>query len=341
MNLNPTSMKKVIIVLFGLLLCSQAAKAQVDTIKYGLKGKIIRAFEQSTVSPNTYYAGLKGASFGTGHVYKSTDAGVTWHVLNNGEPIDPYVADIQAVAESKLPNPILWAGTWKNGMFKSLDYGETWVKDMSCPSSDIRSIRTGIQNPSLIYAATSTFGVIKSTDRGATWHRNTPAVIDSSFAFAWSIEIDPVDDRIIYAQTFGDGVWRSVDQGDSWTQLLDTDGQVAWDMKIADHGELYVAASKRGASESTLYHSTDGGATWVQVSDAPQIGINQIATHEHDGESTIYVGSWQDGVYQLMGGVWSKVDSVDHGTIAHILNNENGVLIGSWGNGIYQVNHEH
>lgn len=325
------------ITLLLILLCYQLSIAQVDSIKYGLKGKIIRAFEQSSISTDTYYAGLKGASFGTGLVYKSTDGGDTWHALNYGNPIDPYVADIQAVAQSNLSEPILWAGTWKNGLFRSDDDGASWSKDHSFPSSDVRSIRTGIQHPALIYASTSTFGVVRSLDGGTTWQRNTPEMIDSSFAFAWSIEIDPMDDHTIYAQTFGDGLWRSTDRGDSWTQILTIDGKVAWDMKIADNRDIYIATSKRGDSESALYLSRDQGMTWTELLDVPQIGINQVNVIEHADHNIIYVGSWQDGVHKLENATWSKVEQVDHAGIAHMLTHQHSLLVGSWGNGVYRV----
>jgi photosystem II stability/assembly factor-like uncharacterized protein len=329
-------MQRYIIILSALFMC-QVSEAQVDTIEYGLKGKIIRAFEQSSHAHDTYYAGLKGNSFGTGLVYKSTDGGVRWHALNNGLPIDRYVADIQAVAESNLPQRTLWAGTWKNGLYKSTDDGASWTKDHSFPSSDVRSIRTGIQHPELVYASTSTFGVVRSQDGGATWQRNTPELIDSSFAFAWSIEIDPMDDHTIYAQTFGDGVWRSTDRGDSWTQILTTDGKVAWDMNIANNGDIYVATSKRGDSESSLYLSRDQGLTWIELLEVPQIGINQVKVVTHLDHTRIYVGSWQDGVYQLMDEVWSKVEQVDHAGIAHLLSHKGTLLVGSWGNGVYVI----
>ena len=328
-------MQQIFALFIALFIC-QTSIAQVDTIKYGLKGKIIRAFEQSPRSSDTFYAGLKGASFGTGLVYKSTDGGVTWYALNDNQPIDPYVADIQAIAESKLPEATLWAGTWKNGLFRSNDSGASWTKDVTFPSSDVRSIRTGIQHPSLIYASTSTFGVVKSLDGGATWVRNSPETIDSTFAFAWSIEIDPADDHTVYAQTFGDGVWRSKDGGESWSQILDTDGQVAWDLKIAGTGDIYVAASKRGDSKSTVYQSEDQGQSWTEIADVPQIGINQVTLIEYDDRRSLFVGSWQDGVYSLEHGTWSKLEEVDHSGIAHLLTHGNTLLVGSWGNGVYR-----
>jgi len=176
--------------------------AQIDSLKFGLKGEIIRALAKSPNSPNTYYAGLKGNLLGTGKVYKSEDSGKTWEVLNNDLAISPYTSDIQAIAISQDPQHTIYAGTWKDGLYKSIDDGQTWQKDHHFPSSDIRSIKTGRQNPLLVYAATSAFGVIKSTDGGQTWKRISPEMIDKTFKFAWSVEIDESNDATVYAQTF-------------------------------------------------------------------------------------------------------------------------------------------
>ena len=330
-------MKKIFLWIVVLLL-NQYVIAQVDSLTNGLKGQIIRAFEKSPNSSNVFYAGLKGSALGTGKVYKSTDGGATWYSLNAGQPLDPYVADIQAIAESNTPQRTLWAGTWKNGLFKSIDEGLTWQKDIHFPSSDIRSIRVGVQNPELIYASTSAFGVVKSMDGGKHWERSPAPLIDSTFNFAWNIELDPHNDNIIYAQTFSDGVWKSIDQGKHWNQVLDTKGKVCWDMKISNRTkDIWVATSQRGDTLSTVFHSLDAGDTWEEISGVPQIGVNQVNVVESDVNNILFVGSWQDGVYKFKNGTWSKVDEVDFDGIAHMLSMDEKLLIGSWGNGVYIV----
>jgi len=331
-------MNKIIISTLLIIFCCQITLSQKDTITYGLKGKIIRALEHSPTTPSTIYAGLKGNNLGTGFMYRSSDEGHTWQVLNNGQPIDPYVSDIQAVAETSTQSKTIYAGTWKNGLFKSENGGESWEKDTNFPSSDVRSIRTGVQNPNLIYAATSNFGVIKSKDGGKTWHRNSPQQIDTTFQFAWSIEIDPHNDGVIYALTFSSGVWKSNDQGEHWVQVLDTEGKVAWDMKISDDSdELWVATSMRGDSLSAVYHSADDGITWKEIADVPQIGVSEINVYEHNEQQVLFIGSWRDGVYRLKNDEWEKVESVDFSSIAHIIVHDNNVLVGSWGNGMYII----
>lgn len=56
---------------------------------------------------------MKGNNFGSAFIYKSDDFGKTWYVLNNGEAISPYAADIQAIAVANDENKTMYSGTWK------------------------------------------------------------------------------------------------------------------------------------------------------------------------------------------------------------------------------------
>ncbi len=331
-------MKKMLIIGLILFFQNQLIYAQTDSLKYGLKGKIIRALGQSPVSTSVCYAGLKGNYLGTGLVYKSEDAGITWYQLNNGKPVSDYVADIQAIEKANDPEKTLYVGTWKSGLFKSEDDGETWQKDVNFPSADIRSIKTGIQTPLLVYAATSSYGVVKSIDGGKTWKRNSATSINKTFQFAWSIEIDKNNDSIVFAQTFSNGIWKSSDQGETWTKVLDTSGKVCWDMKVSDSSkELWVASSQRGDTLSSVYYSPDHGATWNELPDVPQVGVSQINVIDKSNERVIIIGSWQDGVYVHKDEKWKKEDSVDFETISEILIADDELLIGSWGNGTFNI----
>ncbi len=327
-------MKNIVgIILFFFLY--KISFSQSDSLKYGLKGKIIRSIGGSPTNSSELYAGLKGKKLNTGTIHKSTDFGKTWKPLNNGSSISPYTSDIQAIAVASDLTNTIYAGTWKDGLYKSKDQGKTWKRDVNFPSSDIRSIKTGIQNPLLVYAATSSFGVIKSIDGGSTWIRCTPEVINTSFQFAWSIELDTKNDRIVYAQTYSKGVWKSIDQGNTWKQVLDTKGKTCWDMKISeDSKNIWVATSKSGANLSAIYHSKDGGNNWKELPNTPQIGLSQINMIDN---KTLIIGSWKQGVFILKNDKWIKIDSVDFDTISEIITDKNQIVIGSWGNGIYRV----
>jgi len=109
-------------------------------------------------------------------------------------------------------------------------------------------------------------------------------------------------------------------------------------MKVSTSGkQLWVATSKRGDRQSAIYHSKDSGLNWEKLNEVPQIGINQVTVVEES--NTLYIGSWQDGVYQLKENDWLKIAEVDESSIAHLIVANSKLLIGSWGNGIYSINY--
>ncbi len=329
-------MKKTFVIVLLICFQNQQIFSQSDSLKFGLKGKIIRSLTSSSGSSSIFYAGLKGKQMGSGQIYRSKDFGKTWESLNDGNPIGPYISDIQSISVANDSKETIYVGTWKNGLYKSIDNGKTWKRDFLFPSSDVRSIKVGVQNPLLVYAATSNFGVIKSLDGGKTWKRNAPTVIESTFRFVWSIEIDKKNDHIIYAQTYRKGVWKSIDQGETWKKILDPKRKVCWDIKISENSkEIWVATSKSRDSISSIYHSLDAGNSWDEISDVPQIGISQINVIKDNKRNVLVAGSWLDGVFIFDNNKWSKIDDIDFKEISEILIHNNKLLIGSWGNGIY------
>jgi len=327
--------KKVIIIFaFSTIHFSSSVSGQSAM----LKGKIIRALCIDPGNSNSFYAGLKGSKMGTGLVFNSKNPSTNWEILHDKKPISPHTSDIQTIAVSPVDPAIIWAGTWKNGLYKSSDAGLSWGRVSQFPVSDIRSLKFGNNNAQLIYAATSSHGIIKSTDGGASWELSKPAVIDDSFKFAWSIEVSPVNDKVIYAMTFSKGVYKSIDSGENWRKVLDLDGMVAWDLKIADDGQkLWLASSKSGADESKVFTSDDGGETWNSLIDVPQIGANQVNVLSIGGANIIFLGSWNDGAYVYESSKWQKIEAIDFETISEILINDQLIIFGSWGNGIYTI----
>src|SRR5512141_1613884 len=78
--------------------------------------------------PSTYYVGAA-----SGGIYKTTDAGVHWQPIFDGQP----VASIGSLAVAASDPNIVWAGTGEGklrshisvgpGIYKSTDAGKTWT----------------------------------------------------------------------------------------------------------------------------------------------------------------------------------------------------------------------
>jgi photosystem II stability/assembly factor-like uncharacterized protein len=197
-------------------------------------------------------AGVGGSSndfyFGSvdGGVWKTGDAGTVWKPMFDGQP----VASIGALAVAPSNSKVLYAGT-----------GE----------SDIRS------------DLASGDGVYKSTDGGHTWKniglRNSRQIS--------RILIDPANANVVYAGVLGyaygpspeRGVYKSTDGGATWQHVLDKGPDVGIaDMAIAIGKPNILFAATWNAHRppwstyaplegpgSGLYRSTDGGATWSQL----------------------------------------------------------------------------
>ncbi len=302
-----------------------------DSVVFSLEGTIIRSMAVDPANPAVIYAGLKGAKMGEGLVQRSSDHGKTWKALNNGRAITAYTSDVQCLAThpSKLDN--IYAGTWKNGMYRTVNGGKSWRRVPSFPTSDIRSIVFGNSSGTLIYAATASHGVVRSTDDGRSWIICPPAVLDSTFTFAWSLTLDK-DKSTVYAQTFG-GCFRSQNRGKSWTPLIKPENRKCWDLAVAGEGDLWLAAS--GDADGALYHSSDNGDTWQIVPDIPNAKYCKIASAYNSG--ILAAGSWDQGLLLSTdaGKSWQPaVDSLPGPTISAIIPAKDYLTVGTWGNGV-------
>jgi hypothetical protein len=130
-----------------------------------------------------------------------------------------------------------------------------------------------------------------SSDRGTSWtHYDLPFAVggnDDGRAYGERLSIDPQLPSIMYYATRQDGLWKSTDSGHTWAQVtslsstrLTSGGQVYGTQQVLfdtpNRGtgtQTWVLwatvnpdyAQKAGLT-STLYKSTNGGATWTPVS---------------------------------------------------------------------------
>ncbi|MEM8509738.1 MAG: glycosyl hydrolase [Bacteroidota bacterium] len=189
---------------------------------------------------NLYYMGTAG-----GGVWKTTDAGSTWSCISDGF----FGGSIGALAVSESDPNVIYVGEGEqtlrgnvssgNGIWKSLDAGETWQFIGLEGSEHISRIRIHPTNPELVYVAAignlwkpnTTRGVYRSKDGGKNWEK---ILYESDKAGAGDLILDPNNPRILYAAT--------------------------WEMKRNGY------RMDSGGPDSKMYKSTDGGDTWTDIS---------------------------------------------------------------------------
>ena len=243
----------------------------------------IRTLAVDPFTPSTLYAGLacREASFKSGcetcaaiaapsgvGIYKSTDAGETWH-LSSGGLSDNHLCIRGIAPDPATPNRIYsYSETYQTALFSrhslSTNAGATWdaVSDDYTPSRDlVIHPRSGRR---FAIADFDRGASIVISDDGATWR---PTVHSPAAAGVFGFAVDPQDDSIIYAATSG-GLSRTSDRGATWSTVTSMVQGATMSVAIdpADNHRIVLGAT------GGLFVSPDSGATW---SERP---IGQIAT---------------------------------------------------------------
>jgi photosystem II stability/assembly factor-like uncharacterized protein len=248
-----------------------------------------RVVSVSGVAGNTatFYFGSVG-----GGVWKTTNAGVTWSPIFDGQPI----ASIGAIGVAPSNPNVLYVGTGEtdirsqigfgDGVYKSTDGGKTWTNTGLPDTRAIGRILVDPRNPDRVFVAAlghqygpnAERGVFRSTDGGRTWSK---VLFTNAETGAVDLAWDPADTRIIYATMWnahrppwsqyapiegpGSGLWKTTDGGDHWSQVTGNGLPASlWrrsGVAVATGGRrVYVLIDAQ--SGGGLYRSDDAGATW-------------------------------------------------------------------------------
>ena len=205
----------------------------------------------------------------SGNIYKSTNNGTSWIIINTGMNVS-YIWSLNVNAN------IIFAATEK-GVYKY--NGSTWTLT-SLSGKDVHAL-TSVNG--IIYAATWGYGVYKSTDNGSTWIQ----INNGLGAFLAMQSITSTSNGDVYVGTVGGGVFKTTD-GTNWTQL--TIGyNVIWAM-----GSTSTAVFA-GTYGGGLFKSVDAGASWTVVS---TLNVQFVYSLSVDGTGNIFVSSLTNGVFE-------------------------------------------
>lgn len=259
-------------------------------------------------------------------------------LVSNEKYTNPWLGPDGGFVVNMVTNPtiskIFYAGTWGNGVFKSIDGGITWMKSsIGLGDLYINSLAIDPQNPNILYAGTYNDEIYKSIDAGYSWFHSSQGIQD--YSVVYTIAIDPYNPDIIYIGTRGKDVldpppwkgivYRSVNEGINWSPVLENvggSGQQDWAYDIVvnpkNHCMVFVAMHEYG-----VYRSLNCGDSWLSMNDdglTDQSGrALAINPNGIDGDA-LYYGTWhRTGVYKSTnnGDTWnnqflnSKIYSMD------------------------------
>ncbi|MFC1554807.1 hypothetical protein ACFL7D_09250 [candidate division KSB1 bacterium] len=264
------------------------------------------------------------AAAASGGVWKSVNAGNTW------EPIfEKYgVASMGDIDIAPSDPDIIWVGTgeannrnsvaWGNGIYKSVDGGETFVHLGLEETHQIARIRIHPENPDIVYVAaighlwgwSGDRGVFKTTDGGKTWTKLINGLPNDGKHGANDLVMDMNNPNTLYVNmykrirtAFGydggsteGGIFKTTDGGRSWKKLTKglpagQTGRIGLDIYSKDPRILVALVEAEQSPESRLDEwSTMRGATHQSL-DTPYSGVYRS---ENGGDSWEYLNTFNN-----------------------------------------------
>jgi len=292
---------------------AQQRPGVVDTTAYsrlkwryiGPEGNRVSAVTGVQGDANVYYAGAA-----SGGIFKSTDGGVHWAPIFDGQP----VSSIGAIAVAPSDPNVVWVGTGEPfirsnisvgwGAFRSTDAGKTWTRAGLENTGRIARVVVHPTNPDVAWVAALGHaygpqperGIFRTMDGGKNWER---VLFVNDSVGASDLVIDPTNPRILYAGMWqieihtwgrtsggaGGGIWKSTDGGTTWRRLTGNGlptrhvGKVGLAISKANPNRVYALIETGDGvplpdgtetDRGRLFRSDDGGERWI------------VATHDRE-----------------------------------------------------------
>ncbi|MBE8990628.1 hypothetical protein [Nostoc sp. LEGE 12450] len=207
---------------------------------------------------------------GLGTIFKSTNQGQTWSklkidLLMGGNESKRWTGERLGV--NPFDSKIIFFGSRLDGLWKSMDAGETWNKVSSFPG--IPDVKIGIagilfskKDSGLVYANAYGEGIYQSTDTGVTWSKiaGSPLqvnrmVLDSN----GGLYITHASGVSKYAN----GAWSNITPTN--TKAISFNG-ISIDPSDSNHVLITYDQYSQSNNYYRVFESTNGGTTWQQKS---------------------------------------------------------------------------
>ncbi|MEK7203282.1 MAG: hypothetical protein AAB653_03125 [Patescibacteria group bacterium] len=194
-------------------------------------------------------------------LYKSNDCNRNWTQVYFDNDLE---VGISALAIDNSNNPIVYIGTSRGEIIRSLDQGDSW-QTINRFGSRIAKIIVNQSNSKTIFVCTNNKGIFRSNDAGKTWVDLSDKLKEfdqgSRFKDLVLVELDKTDKTNLFLATHY-GLLKSTDNGNSWKKIelitpedRATINSIAVNSKNSE--EIYYVTN------TTFYRSADGGKNWT------------------------------------------------------------------------------
>lgn len=238
-------------------------------------GGRVRAIAMHPTQEGTFFVGAA-----SGGVWKTTGNFNEWTTTFDGQS----ALAIGSMAFDPTNPSIIYVGTGEvinshtsqfnatpsyfgDGLFKSVDGGETWFHSGLSQLGTISDIYVRKDNPATIYisSAQGGGGFYRSTDGGVTWENKRGGAF-------FEMAVNPNNENEILLASAG-SIVRSTDAGNTWqeTQGYAPPNATRTSMALApsDPSRVYALVAILNTSNQTntaaVYRSNDSGKTWAEI----------------------------------------------------------------------------
>lgn len=265
-------------------------------------------------------------------VYKSTDAGATWHrvlFINDTTgvvdlAINPQNTNILLAAawqRRRGPEGRLYVGGVHTGIYRTTDGGASWTllsNGLPAPAPNVGRPAVAIapSNPLIAYVAYADdpgnfFGCYKSTNGGDTWTRTNDANLSDLYSnFGWyfgKVFINPHNPDNVFI--FGVSLAKTTNGGASWTtQVSSHVDHHAMAFHPTDPMKMYIG------NDGGFCKTTNGSASWTRETDQ-DLHITQFYAGwiSHTNPNNRMGGTQDNGTPRTMTGGLSNWASINGG----------------------------
>jgi photosystem II stability/assembly factor-like uncharacterized protein len=212
-------------------------------------------------------------------IYRSTNGGTSWEPAADGLPIGSNIRSMISFGG------YVFAGTEADGIYRSSDHGDTWVKtDASNNLLNHGLVLTFCAKGDMLFAGAAN-GIYRSTDGGATFSRVINGFPTNTGVAAFSLTVSSgnivagVDVSVSPTSTI-DAIFYSSDDGDTWHRA-NLPSEVTFVPAVASDGSslAYAGVITQHSSTTGLYKSSDAGITWDARTSSLTADLNRMAVN--------------------------------------------------------------
>lgn len=228
----------------------------------------------------------------------------TWDTIMNGiqkYSFAPYF--YPDCSEILILNGQTILGASLTGIYKSTDYGDTWLRQTSGTAQGYNGVRKVNSNRILALGLMASAPILKSDDNGDTWANSATGIPNGIIVEDLSVAPNGAIYIASRSNSGNAAVYVSTDNGDTWTLkstgLPTAPTSTLWSILAINDSVVLAGAS------SGIYKTTDAGNNWTSVQNS---GTDYVMCLKQNTNGTIYAGYTSNNIHKSVdnGDTWTS-----------------------------------